>query len=350
MMNTLIDKAGLDSDLKFQTDILPGVSRTFALNIPQLPAPLSDAVCNAYLLCRIADTIEDEPTLSADQKHEYSERLLCAVERGEGAASFGSNLNRYLTSWTPEAERNLVANTARVIRVSNSLSNGQRLATLRCLKIMTGGMSGFQSHASLQGLDHLRALDRYCYHVAGVVGEMLTEIFCDYSNTIRTRQQELLDLSASFGQGLQMTNILKDIWEDRGRGVCWLPRSEFMELGCDIGSLAPGQSSPGFVRGINRLVGITAGHLENALRYTLLIPAHETGVRRFCLWPLGLAILTLRRIHNTPEFQSGSDVKISRREVKLVLASTSVLARSDLALKLLFAGFRRGLPRPSGVN
>ncbi|MFU8831083.1 MAG: squalene/phytoene synthase family protein, partial [Wenzhouxiangella sp.] len=47
----------------FQDRILPGVSRTFALTIPCLPEPLKIAVTNAYLLCRIADTIEDDPTL-----------------------------------------------------------------------------------------------------------------------------------------------------------------------------------------------------------------------------------------------------------------------------------------------
>ena len=56
------------SDLAYQARILQCVSRTFALTIPQLPGALRDVVGNAYLLCRIADTIEDEPTLSAGQK------------------------------------------------------------------------------------------------------------------------------------------------------------------------------------------------------------------------------------------------------------------------------------------
>jgi phytoene/squalene synthetase len=37
---------------------------------------------------------------------------------------------------------------------------------------------------------------------------------------------QLLKLSTSFGQGLQMTNILKDIWDDAQRGVCWLPKDK----------------------------------------------------------------------------------------------------------------------------
>ena len=46
-----------------QLRFLPGVSRTFALTIPKLPATLSGVVANAYLLCRIVDTIEDDPTM-----------------------------------------------------------------------------------------------------------------------------------------------------------------------------------------------------------------------------------------------------------------------------------------------
>ena len=51
------------SDEAYQDEILPHVSRTFALTIPQLPPALRTAVTSAYLLCRIADTIEDEPAL-----------------------------------------------------------------------------------------------------------------------------------------------------------------------------------------------------------------------------------------------------------------------------------------------
>ena len=63
----------------YQDAILPKVSRTFALTIPQLPPALRRAVTNAYLLCRIADTIEDEPTLSAEDKRRYEEAFVDTV-------------------------------------------------------------------------------------------------------------------------------------------------------------------------------------------------------------------------------------------------------------------------------
>jgi farnesyl-diphosphate farnesyltransferase len=40
-------------------ELLPSVSRTFALTIRVLPRPLRDPVTIAYLLCRIADLLED---------------------------------------------------------------------------------------------------------------------------------------------------------------------------------------------------------------------------------------------------------------------------------------------------
>ena len=344
-LKTAIGETALQGDLAYQAEILQGVSRTFALTIPQLPAPLRDAVGNAYLLCRIADTIEDEAALSAAQKRAFSERWVGVVEGSEAPGAFAEDLGALLTRSATGSERDLITNVARVVRITESFSPRQRRAMLRCVKIMTRGMAEFQEGASLEGLSDLKHLDRYCYYVAGVVGEMLTELFCDYSEEIDARREELFALSASYGQGLQMTNILKDIWEDRSRGACWLPRSVFLSAGFDLRSLSPGQADPGFVEGLNRLIAIAGQHLANALRYILLIPAHETGIRRFCLWALGMAVLTLRRTYTTPAFGSGQEVKISRRAVKAVVVTTSALARSDAALKLLFTGLGRGLPR-----
>ena len=59
-----------------QTELLAKVSRTFALTMPQLPEPLVDWVGNAYLLCRIADTIEDEPSLPCDVKTRFIQLFL----------------------------------------------------------------------------------------------------------------------------------------------------------------------------------------------------------------------------------------------------------------------------------
>lgn len=335
----------LEEDIAYQKEILQDVSRTFALTIPQLPSQLQVAVGNGYLLCRITDTIEDEEALSAREKREFCDRWLDVLKGKSDAKSFSEDLSNLLTLSATERENDLIINTFRVIRITNSFSDSQQNALHRCVSTMADGMAEFQQAASLKGLSDIEHFNRYCYHVAGVVGEMLTELFCDYSTQIGERRDDLFSLAASFGQGLQTTNILKDIWEDQRRGACWLPQSVFHEIGFKLHKLSPDKTDPQFVEGLNSLIAIGHHHLQNALRYTLIIPPHETGIRRFCLWALIMAVLTLQRIYQNPTFKSGQEVKISRRAVKGVIISTSAFARFDVALKLLFSNLGRGLPK-----
>ena len=335
-----------DSDLAYQVEVLPGVSRTFALTIPELPDTLRDVVSNAYLLCRITDTIEDEPALSTAQKERFWRRFVDVVVGRDDAADFAQMLCASLSSSTTASEHDLVANTPRVVRVTHGFRTAQRRSLERCVRIMSRGMAEFQQRDTSAGLDDMAQVDRYCYHVAGVVGEMLTELFCDYSGEMNARRDELLPLAVSFGQGLQMTNILKDIWEDRRRGACWLPRDVFLEAGFDLSFLCPGQNGRAFAGGLAEVVAAARQHLEDALRYIEIVPIRESGIRRHCLLALGMAVLTLRRIHAKPAFSHGSDVKISRRSVSAVTVVTGILVRSNVALRLLLEALSRSLPLP----
>ena len=331
--------------IAYQTGILEDVSRTFALTIPQLPGGLRDAVGNAYLLCRIADTIEDSTELTARQKSAFADRLIAVINGREDPDAFADDLTGSLSDSTSGSELDLVANTAHVVNITTQLTDVQRRAIERCVRIMTNGMMEFQQDAGVGGLESIEDMDRYCYCVAGVVGEMLTEMFCEHSTEMGAQREELLSLAVSFGQGLQMTNILKDMWEDRLRGACWLPREVFGRAGVELGSVVAGSEDPRMATGVRELVAIAMHHLDGALNYVLIIPAKETGIRRHCLWALGFAVLTLRRIHATPTYSNGDDVKISRRSVKAVIAATNLLTRSDTALRLLFAAMTLGLPR-----
>jgi farnesyl-diphosphate farnesyltransferase len=324
--------------------MLDGVSRTFALTIPQLPPDLHPVVSNAYLLCRIIDTIEDEPALSPAEKRALSDQFVCAVRGEEPAERFAAMLSPLLSASTLAAERELIQETAHVLSITHGFTPTQRDALTTCVRVMGEGMVLFQEQKNARGLEDLPAVDRYCYHVAGVVGEMLTRLFCEHSPAIARHRDRLMPLSVSFGQGLQMTNILKDVWADLERGACWLPRSVFKQAGFDLKDLAPGAYNAAFERGLLSLVGIAHGHLRNAVRYTLLIPREETGIRNFCLWAIGMAILTLRKIHRRPDFSSGDEVKISRRSVQATVIASRLTAGYDFAIRMLFNVAAAGLP------
>ena len=331
-------------DLSYQSEILQHVSRTFALTIPELPNDLRIVISNAYLLCRIADTIEDDKLMSIDKKKEYANLFINVVKKDGDPDLFSERLFELLSPEATEAEHNLIANTKKIIRITHSFNNRQRNALERCVTIMCKGMTKYQYLETLNGLKDINDMNEYCYYVAGVVGEMLTELFCDYSSEIDLHQNELMKLAISFGQGLQMTNILKDIWDDHERGACWLPSEHFKKYGIEIKHKSPGKNKSGFDDAITDLLGIAHNHLKNALRYTLLIPKKEKGLRKFCLWAIGMALLTLEKIRKKPNFTSGDQVKISHRDVKITILITSLFVRNDNILRCLFRFCGRHLP------
>jgi farnesyl-diphosphate farnesyltransferase len=334
------------ADDDFQAALLEGVSRTFALTIPQLPEQLYRAVANAYLLCRIVDTIEDEVSLTSRQKQYFCAEFINVVKTGDNAEPFAVELAPLLSGQTIAAEHTLIHVLPRVIQITHGFEPEQIDALAACVATMAQGMPVFQAQNLHDGLATLADMDRYCYYVAGCVGEMLTQLFCHYSKDIALHREPLLARSISFGQGLQMTNILKDIWDDAARGVCWLPQDIFTETGFELAELTPATDSAAFRKGLERLIGIAHGHLAHALEYTLLLPTHETGMRNFCLWALGMAVLTLRNIKQNLHFNQSNQVKITRNNVKSTIFATRAVGRSNTLLRLLFRFAGRGLATP----
>ena len=334
------------SDNDFQALLLEGVSRTFALTIPQLPQKLYGAVANAYLLCRIVDTIEDEVSLSATQKKYFCSEFIDVVKTGNNAELFAVELAPLLSEQTIPAEHTLIHVLPRVIQITHSFDEEQIAALACCVQTMAAGMPIYQAQNLQNGLSTLADLDAYCYYVAGCVGEMLAKLFCHYSAEIAVHREELLSLAVSFGQGLQMTNILKDIWDDAQRGVCWLPQDVFTETGFELKNISSDVDHEGFKKGLEHLISIAHGHLQNALTYTLMIPTHETGIRNFCLWALGMAVLTLKKIKQNLNFRQSDQVKITRNSVKTTILVTRLVGSSNYMLSLLFNLTSRQLKTP----
>jgi farnesyl-diphosphate farnesyltransferase len=73
---------------RFATAVLPEVSRTFAISIRFLPGVLGRAVLTAYLLCRIADTIEDDGAAAPERKAELLDAFLRCLADRDAAEAF----------------------------------------------------------------------------------------------------------------------------------------------------------------------------------------------------------------------------------------------------------------------
>ena len=312
-----------DTDLAYQKAILDSVSRTFALTIPLLPPSIEIVVGNTYLLCRIVDTIEDAVDLNPETKQRLSKLFLDAVLEKTPVDHFVKPCLDALKHYGNQNELDLIAHTPTVLRILHTCSKADRNAVSRCVSIMSEGMSYFHDKQTQTGLKDLNEFEKYCYVVAGVVGELLTTIFSNHSLAFAKSIQGHEDLAVAFGQALQMTNILKDSPEDRARGVSWKPAD-----------ITQGQ-----------LLKISYEKLQDSLSYILLIPKEELGIRRFCFLAFGLAVMTLKKISDQKQFSHKDEVKLSRNSVMTFYAFATFAVRSNTLMKAFFKAWSRSLSK-----
>jgi farnesyl-diphosphate farnesyltransferase len=278
--------------------LLQQTSRTFALTIPFLDEPTRCEVTVAYLLFRVADTIEDATGLSRDEKLaelDRFERLLARPDLEEAArvaerwradpptAHAGyAELMRELPAifetaagLDPAAWRLIAAHTARTTH---------RMATF----VARAGDAGM----ALRDLDDLRA---YCYAVAGIVGEMLTELFLYARPSLAAAAADLRRDAPAFGEALQLVNILKDSADDAGEGRHFLPVGVAREA----------------------VVALARRDLDTATRYCMRLEADGAGagIVGFTALPVLLAHATLEQVA-----LAGPGAKVNRAELGRIMA------------------------------
>ena len=289
----------------FYQERLDAVSRSFALSIPALDAPLREHVALAYLLLRVLDTVEDapfdDPLVRGHQFRRlrgFLRRLPDAREARAFAAAFPRDV--------PDGERALVADTLVLLEEAASVPAPVRDAIFETLDRMAGGMSAYCRRQPLRLVD-LEDVTRYCCFVAGTVGEMLTRLWA----LARAAPPPPMSLAYRFGVFLQKVNILKDQAEDEAAGRF----------------LVPDRAA---------LLASVSADARGALAYLRALPPGERGYRVFCAWALMLAAATLAAL-DAP--------RTSRRaETIQLLARTARIAGNDDALGALFAELMPAVP------
>ena len=83
-------------------------------------------------------------------------------------------------------------------------------------------IDGMNMDLEQQRYESFSELALYCHRVAGVVGLLSAEIF-------GYQQRTTLKYAESLGTAFQLTNIIRDVREDAGRGRIYLPLDELLE-------------------------------------------------------------------------------------------------------------------------
>jgi farnesyl-diphosphate farnesyltransferase len=338
------DKIPYSEDFRFCEDFLPKVSRTFAINIRILKGDVYRGVLFAYLLCRIADSIEDDHYFPVDFKiqklHEYSSLFPPALHYQEQISNFLQSM-RFAQETNASA---LVNNTVRVFNELVKLPETLVTVISRYVKEMAVGMAGFQEKSLNKRkvfFENQKELDQYCYYVAGTVGLMLTSLFTlDPKKIPPEVKKKLEQRSVPFGLGLQVTNIAKDFVEDQKRGWCYVPRSFFTEAGIDPLNDLFSEKPDRLLKVEKRIIDHALGYLDEALTYIMDIPRTFVRYRLFCVWPLFMAVKTLAKLYHEHSFLNGQAVKISREDVRQITWNTSLCVLSNSALRFLYNKLR----------
>lgn len=338
-----------ESDDSFIQEYIPKVSRTFALTIKFLPRALRNSVYTSYLLCRIADTLEDTESLSVSEK---SGRLLTLRDILLGAAKGKTidmeSVSSVYDSVNPSGgdDHELLTESVRLFEILDSLPVSLKKIIFKWVAEMAEGMAGYSSLSggkrdSIATLKDLEDWDRYCYHVAGTVGHMLTELFISHYDFDKGISRGLKKLSNSFGLGLQKVNVIKDVPGDRERGVCYLPGNVLKKHGLNGSLLNDKQCSSQIGDFVSEIIGLTVPHLDDAVEYSTYIPSHLKGVRMFLIVPVYLAIDTLALVKSRPvQAMAGPPVKLSRMEVTGLVGAAAARTGSDKKLMEYYLSLR----------
>lgn len=194
-------------------------------------------------------------------------------------------------------------------------------------------------------------LDRYCYVVAGTVGHLLTDVFrTTVPHLDHRRYARLKALATSFGLGLQLTNIIKDVADDRRRGWSFVPRDLCQLAGIRPEDLHDPALEDEARRVMSALIVKARGHLCDALAYCTALPRRAYRVRMFCLTSLFFAVRTLRLAARDPRLLDPDyKVKITRGAVYRTVGTAALCAPVNASVRAYFRLLHGSDQRPPDV-
>ncbi|MHC3438386.1 phytoene/squalene synthase family protein [Natrialbaceae archaeon A-gly3] len=312
-----------DADLEWCYEAVHGVSRTFSITIDRLEEPMAKHICLGYLLCRVADTIEDAGHIPPDEQtdllREY-DRLL-DPDDDLAVGSFMADVE----PWIPEERTDdweVVAKTPRVLRTFEGLEDEPKEIMREPVRELVGGMAMFTDRYAEEGglrLQTLEELEEYCWYAAGTVGTLITGLVARGASP--DRAAEMRENARSFALLLQLVNIAKDVETDyREENNVYLPAEWLAEEGIDVERVVEEDNYGGVTSVIKRVTGRAEHYLDDAQRYLEVLPEHRGNTLSAWAIPYLLAVGTLRELRERPEdvIREG-DVKISRPEVYALL-------------------------------
>jgi len=352
-----------DEDLAWCFDAVSDVSRTFAITIDALEEPMASRICVGYLLCRVADTVEDAghipPGVQRELLQQYDEalsgeRALETTTDGgavdvDGTAAAGSadpdatphrgvklpedapihRFRRNVEEWIPEDpgedadDWRVVAAAPRIVRTYESLPPADREAIRGPVRELVSGMAEFVDRYADDGglrIGTVDELEEYCWYAAGTVGDLVTNLL---ARGVDSEREDVLEANArSFALLLQLVNVAKDVSDDyREENNVYLPEAWLSEVDVEQDAVTDSRNVGPVASVVERVTDRASGYLDDAQVYLEALPEHRGNTLAAWAIPYLLAVGTIRELRERPEdvLREGG-VKVPKPEVISLIA------------------------------
>ena len=194
-----------------------------------LPPEKRAAMAALYAFCRMVDDVADEDRLPV-------------AERARNLQRWREDVERACTGGTP---------TERVNRELQPVIGRYQLP----FRLFDDLIRGCEMDLTQTRYADVPGVERYCHHVASVVGLLSIEIFGYKDPGCR-------DYAVHLGKALQWTNILRDVGNDARRGRVYLPADAMARFGVTAEDILEGRDSDQ----LRACVASLAGHAREHYR------------------------------------------------------------------------------------
>jgi phytoene synthase len=184
----------------------------FYYGIRLLPRPKRQAMSAVYAFARRVDDIGDDPGLERD------DRLIRLAEEREVVIAVTQDRVEDVDDFVAVALAHARRTFALPVDALSLLIDGVELDVLG---------ASYETFEDLVG---------YCRAVAGSIGRLCLAIFCGGGGFEHASADALAD---DLGVAMQLTNILRDVREDRLRGRVYLPAEDLRRFDCTELEQAP---------------------------------------------------------------------------------------------------------------
>ena len=326
-----------EADVEWCREAVQGVSRTFALTVDVLNEPMATHICLGYLLCRVADTVEDSGRIPPAEQTALLQTYNDVLNPDDPTTieQFRTNVDEWVP---PEDERNddwdVVAESPTVLATFAQQPADVRAAIVPPVRELVDGMAMFvDRHADDGGLriGDRDELEEYCYYAAGTVGNLITNLLTR-GDLAEERVTQLYDTAEEFGLLLQLVNVSKDVYDDyTEENNIYLPGEWLADEGVSQTAIVDPENNKRAAKVVERTADHARSFLDDAQSYLETMPLRHGNTKAAWGIPFLLAVGTLRELQSRPEdalTQQG--VKITRKEVFAVVSTMSAEAPVSL--------------------